>query len=82
MSQSHPTKGAEICCCIQAGGILAVTVVCCAGCTPLCTGRCVPLLCAVGCSLFVVLTVLFQRPRDFPQDATAAVTGCSTLCTL
>ena len=36
----HPTKGAEIYCCIQAGGILAATEVCCEGCTPLCAGRC------------------------------------------
>ena len=40
VSQPHPTKGAEIYCCIHAGGILAATEVCCAGCTPLCAGRC------------------------------------------
>ena len=38
--QPHPTKGAGIYCCLQAGGILAATQVCCAGCTPLCAGRC------------------------------------------
>ena len=81
MSQPHPTKGAEIYCCIPAGGILAATEVCCVHTAP-CWSLCTPLVCPVGCSLFVVLTVLFQRPRDFPRDATAAVTRCSSLCTL
>ena len=50
--QPHPMKGADIDCCIQAGGILAVTQVCRAGCTPLCAGRCARLL-------FVLLVVPF-----------------------
>ena len=54
VGQPHPTKGAELyCCCIQAGGILAATEVCCAGCTPLCAGRCAR-------RLFVLLVVPFM----------------------
>ena len=52
VGQPHPTKGAEIYCCLQAGGILAATQVCCAGCTPLCAGRCAR-------RLFVLLVVPF-----------------------
>ena len=48
----HPTKGAKNYCCIRAGGILAATGVCCAGCTPLCAGRCAR-------RLLVLLVVLF-----------------------
>ena len=81
--QPHPTKGAEIYCGTRAGGILAATQVCCAGCTLLCAGRCARrLFVLLVVPFFVVLTVLFQRPRVFPRDATAAVTGCSSLCTL
>ena len=50
VSQPHPTKGAERYCCIQAGGILAATEVCCAGYT--CAGRCAR-------RLFVLLVVPF-----------------------
>ena len=50
VSQPHPRKGAGTYCCIQAGGILAATEVCCAGCTPLCAGRCAR-------RLFVLLVV-------------------------
>ena len=80
VDQPHPTKGAEIYCCTQAGGILAATEVCCAGCTPLCAGRCARRLFVLFCSLYVVaLTVIFRRPRDFLRDATATVTECSSL---
>ena len=64
VGQLHLTRDAEIYCCIQAGGILAPTEVCCAGCTPVCAGR-------LTCRFFVLLvafldfflTALFQWPR-------------------
>ena len=55
----------------------------CVGCTPLCGGRCTHrYVRVVCCSIFFgSLTVIFQRPHDFPRDATAAVTVCSSPCT-
>ena len=50
--QPHPTKGAEFHWGIRAGGILAATEVCCAGCTPLRGGCCAR-------RLFVLLVVPF-----------------------
>ena len=83
--QPHLTKVPEIYCFLQAGGIVAAAEVCCAGCAPLCCGRCARRFSFACCwlfpSCFVVMAVIFHRPHDFLPDATAAVTGCSSPCT-
>lgn len=62
VSTSHPTEDTEI---STGCGNLRCYKVCCAVFTPQCAGRYA--CCAVRCS-FVVLILLFQRPRDFGEE--------------